>query len=138
METRHVSVICLLTCAAATMAAGLKTNKMKAVIGAGATPDSKTELTQENDIHELDSILLDEVVVTGQGAAIKRRRLSSNVTTVSSAMLANRPADRFDQLLQSELPGMQILISDAQPGTTSMFKSRGLSSAFINSTPVIY
>lgn len=120
------------------MAAGLKTNKMKASTGASATPESKTELTQDNGIHEIDSISLDEVVVTGQGAAIKRRRLSSNVTTVSSAMLANRPADRFDQLLQSELPGMQILISDAQPGTTSMFKSRGLSSAFINSTPVIY
>ena len=81
---------------------------------------------------------LDEVVVTGQGGAVSKRRLSSNVTKLSSADLANLPTGRIDQMLQNALPNVQITLTNGQPGTTSMFKSRGLSSAFTNSTPVIY
>ena len=81
---------------------------------------------------------LDEVVVTGQGAAVSRRRLSSNVTSVNAEQLKGASTARVDQLLQNALPNVQISLSNGQPGTTSMFKSRGLSSAFINSTPIIY
>ncbi|MBO4820610.1 MAG: TonB-dependent receptor [Prevotella sp.] len=81
---------------------------------------------------------LDELVVTGQGGAVSKRRLSSNVTKLSSADLANLPTGRIDQMLQNALPNVQITLTNGQPGTTSMFKSRGLSSAFTNSTPVIY
>ncbi len=81
---------------------------------------------------------LDEVVVTGQGGAVSKRRLSSNVTKLSSAELAKLPTMRIDQMLQNALPNVQITLTNGQPGTTSMFKSRGLSSAFTNSTPVIY
>lgn len=81
---------------------------------------------------------LDEVVVTGQGGAVSKRRLSSNVTKLSSAELAKLPTGRIDQMLQNALPNVQITLTNGQPGTTSMFKSRGLSSAFTNSTPVIY
>ena len=81
---------------------------------------------------------LDEVVVTGQGGAVSKRRLSSNVTKLSSAELAKLPTMRIDQMLQNALPNVQITLTNGQPGTTSMVKSRGLSSAFTNSTPVIY
>ncbi|MBR6981126.1 MAG: TonB-dependent receptor [Prevotella sp.] len=81
---------------------------------------------------------LDEVVVTGQGGAVSKRRLSSNVTKLSSSDLAKLPTMRIDQMLQNALPNVQITLTNGQPGTTSMFKSRGLSSAFTNSTPVIY
>ena len=81
---------------------------------------------------------LDEVVVTGQGVAVNKRRLSSNITKLSAADLDKLPTGRIDQMLQNALPNVQITLTNGQPGTTSMIKSRGLSSAFTNSTPVIY
>jgi outer membrane cobalamin receptor len=87
---------------------------------------------------DTDNFNLNEVVVTGQGAEIQKRRLSSNVTSVSGKELDKFNNGRVDQLLQNALPNVQITLSNGQPGTTSLFKSRGLSSAFSNSTPVIY
>lgn len=81
---------------------------------------------------------LNELVVTGQGAAVEKRRLSSNITKLTAADLDKLPVGRIDQMLQNALPNVQITLSNGQPGTTSIVKSRGLSSAFTNSTPVIY
>lgn len=85
-----------------------------------------------------DSINLSEVVITGQGAAVQRRRLSSPMTKVSSEELQKSPSLRLDELLRNALPNVQFSLSGAQPGTTSMIKARGLSSAFSNATPIIY
>lgn len=81
---------------------------------------------------------LDEMVVTGQGSAVSKRRLSSNITKLTANDLKLFPTDRIDQMLQNAVPNMQITLTTGQPGTTSIIKSRGLSSAFTNSTPVIY
>lgn len=81
---------------------------------------------------------LDEVVVTGHGADITKRRLSSNVVTVKSSELENIPSGRFDQLLQSKLPNAQIRLTGGQSGATSIIRSRGVTSAYVNSTPIIY
>lgn len=92
---------------------------------------------QENE--DLNDVLdLEEVVVTGQGAAIQKRRLSSNVQTLHAKDLQQHPAQRVDAVLQSALPNMRINLSGGQPGATSLMIARGLSSAFSNSTPVIY
>lgn len=98
--------------------------------------DAATEpLTIELDE---DYFNLDEVVVTGQGAEISRRRLSSNVATIDGGELKRMPQGRIDQMLQNALPNVQITLSNGQPGTTSLVRSRGLSSAYSSSTPVIY
>lgn len=91
----------------------------------------KVELDQDN-------FKLDEVVVTGQGAEVQKRRLSSNVTTVNSKELERMKQGRIDQILQNSLPNVQITMASGQAGATSLVKSRGLSSAYSNSTPVIY
>lgn len=81
---------------------------------------------------------LDEVVVTGQGGAIQKRRLSTNVTTVKAEALSRLATDRLDQMLQTALPNVRINMATGQPGSTSIMMSRGLSSAFGNATPVVY
>lgn len=109
----------------------------------GASAEVNSVVTTEND-SLLEAELarwdkaLDEVVVTGQGGAVSKRRLSSNVTKLSSEDLERLRGGRIDQMLQNALPNVQLTITNGQPGTTSMIKSRGLSSAFTNSTPVIY
>ena len=86
----------------------------------------------------LDVKQLSEIVITGQGAGIEKRRLSTTVDVVDSEKLKNAPAIRLDQLLQSKLPNTQINMSSGSPGTTSIIRSRGVSSALKSSTPVIY
>lgn len=81
---------------------------------------------------------LDEVVVTGQGMSVSKRRLSTNVTVISEEKLKNIPAQRMDQLLQSQIPNTLFKLSGGQSGSTSIIQSRGFNSAFANSTPIIY
>lgn len=108
-------------------------------LGASAEVDNtvETDSLLEAEIAAWDKTL-DEVVVTGQGGAVSKRRLSSNITKLSAADLEHLRAGRIDQMLQNALPNVQFTLTTGQPGTTSMIKSRGLSSAFTNSTPVIY
>lgn len=87
---------------------------------------------------EEDLLGLDEVVVTGQGLDISKRRLSTNVTSIGSAELERTPSGRIDQLLQAKLPNAQIRLTGGQAGATSIIRARGVVSAFMNSTPVIY
>jgi len=87
---------------------------------------------------DVDALNLDEIVVTGQGSAISRRRVSSNIVSVSDKQLSRLPSGRIDEMLQTALPSVQINVTTGQPGATSIIKSRGFSSAYINSTPVIY
>lgn len=103
-------------------------------------PDKMVSVKEGGNVFCLstDNFKLDEVVVTGQGAEISKRRLSSNVTTINARDLEGVKVARIDQMLQDALPNVQINLSNGQPGATSIMKSRGLSSAFTNSTPVIY
>lgn len=81
---------------------------------------------------------LGEVVVTGQGSEIERKRLSTTTETISGANLVKVSTGRLDQALQSQLPNAQIRLNSGQPGTTSLIRSRGPVSINGNTTPVIY
>jgi TonB-dependent starch-binding outer membrane protein SusC len=83
-------------------------------------------------------LALDEVVVTGQGAEISRRRLSTNIDVISAEAIAASPATRLDQLLQANLPGVQVRLASGQPGATSVIRGRGPVSVSRATTPVIY
>jgi outer membrane receptor for ferrienterochelin and colicin len=87
---------------------------------------------------EPDVLSLNQIVVTGQGSGISKRRISSNVTGVSAEAISKLPSGRLDEMLQTALPNVQINIASGQPGSTSIVKSRGFSSAYTNSTPLIY
>lgn len=96
-----------------------------------------TSITLNIQLEE-DLLGLDEVVVTGQGIDVSKRRLSSNVVSISEKDLKDIPASRIDQLLQAKLPNAQIRLTGGQAGATSIIRSRGVNSAFISSTPIIY
>ncbi|MFW0718760.1 TonB-dependent receptor domain-containing protein [Pedobacter sp. N23S346] len=102
-----------------------------------AVAKNTTNLTVNVQLEE-DLLGLDEVVVTGQGIDVSKRRLSSNVVSISEKDIRDIPASRIDQLLQSKLPNAQIRLTGGQAGATSIIRSRGVNSAFISSTPIIY
>lgn len=80
---------------------------------------------------------LDEVVVTGQGVGVSKRRISSTVSSIDADEIRKSPATQLDQLIQSKLPNAQIKLSSGQPGTASIIRSRGPVSSNVNTTPVI-
>ena len=85
-----------------------------------------------------DALGLDEIVVTGQGAGIERRRLATTVETISPQQIEAIPAQRIDQVLQANLPNSQVRFSSGQPGTASLVRSRGVVTVNSSTTPVIY
>ncbi len=134
--------VCIVT--SAVHASGLTSYSGTNRASKGTNPMLKSEKVGDKykESHEykerIDSFNLNEVVVTGLGNAIQRRRLSTNITKVSAKDLERMPSSRLDQMLQGSLPNVQINLSGSQPGSTSMIRARGLSSAFTNSTPIIY
>lgn len=87
---------------------------------------------------ETNTSELDEVVVTGQGIGINKRRISTTIQSIDAKEISRVPSVQLDQLIQSKLPNAQIRLSSGQPGTASIIRSRGPVSALINTTPVIF
>ena len=81
---------------------------------------------------------MDEIVVTGQGDNVSKKRLSNNVKTIKANEIEQIPSQRIDQLLSAQLPNAQLNLTGGQAGATSIIRARGVNSAFLNSTPVIY
>ncbi len=86
---------------------------------------------------EPDAEALEEVIVTGQGSGIERRKLSTTVDVLSEEEIDKLPANQIDQLLQATAPSAQIRLSSGQPGTASVIRTRGPISAATSPTPVI-
>ena len=80
---------------------------------------------------------LTEVVVTGQGVGIEKKRLTSQVDVITSEDIEAAPVVQLDQLLQSRLGGVQVTQSSGQSGTASLIRNRGPISAQSATTPVI-
>ncbi len=84
-----------------------------------------------------DAEALEEVIVTGQGSGIAKRKLSTTVDVLTEDEIDRLPANQIDQLLQATAPSAQIRLSSGQPGTASIIRTRGPISAASSSTPVI-
>lgn len=85
-----------------------------------------------------DLVGLEELIVTGQGSGVERSRLSTNVTTISANQMERLPTQQMDQLLQANIPNSQIRISSGNPGSASLIRGRGVTSAFASTSPVVY
>lgn len=84
-----------------------------------------------------DAEALDEVIVTGQGSGIARRKLSTTVDVLDADDIDKLPSNQIDQMLQSTTPSAQIRLSSGQPGTAAIIRTRGAISAATSSTPVV-
>ncbi|GJQ21340.1 MAG: hypothetical protein HBSIN02_16950 [Bacteroidia bacterium] len=86
----------------------------------------------------VSAVRLGEVVVTGQGTAIERRKLASPIETITARDIALAPVTSIDQLLQGRVAGMVSLTTSGQPGTGGRIRTRGIRSALSSQTPVIF
>ncbi len=84
------------------------------------------------------AVQLNELVVTGQGVATERRKLTSTVESIKADEIKAAPVESIDQLIQGRVPGMVAFNSSGMPGTAGRIAARGLKSALTNATPVVY
>ncbi|HSU97694.1 MAG TPA: TonB-dependent receptor plug domain-containing protein, partial [Gemmatimonadaceae bacterium] len=110
---------------------GFSNKSVPVTVTAGGTATIDVQLVTQ----PLD---LDAVVVTGQGGGISKRRIATPVDVIGSDAIEASPATRVDELLQTKLPSAQIRMTSGQAGTTSIIRTRGVTSVSNNSTPVIY
>ncbi len=89
------------------------------------------------DVVLISDNILEEVIVTGQGSGIQKRKLSTTVDVLKSEEIDRLPGTQIDALLQSTAPSAQIRLSSGQPGTASIIRTRGPISAASSSTPVV-
>lgn len=103
---------------------------------------TKTVTRLVSDKNQIDVVLendnlLEEIVVTGQGSGIEKKRLSTSVDVLTSKDIEKLPSNQIDQILQSTTPSAQIRLSSGQPGTAALIRTRGPISASSSATPVV-
>ncbi|HPN36937.1 MAG TPA: TonB-dependent receptor [Melioribacteraceae bacterium] len=84
------------------------------------------------------TLMLSELIVTGQGSAIERKKLTANVESIKSEDIKYVPIESVDQLLQGRVPGLNSFNSSGMPGTSGRVSTRGVKSTVTSTTPVIY
>ncbi len=83
-------------------------------------------------------IQLDQIVVTGTGREVERRKLAAPVDVVNMDELIEAPVSDVAELLQGKIAGGTVNATSAQGGTSGMINFRGVTSVFGSQTPVIY
>lgn len=79
---------------------------------------------------------LDEVVVTGYGAAKKKAEVPGSVSTVKADVLQEKPAANMLDALQGKVPGLQIFSSSGEPSSTPSIRLNGVGSLTTDPTPL--
>lgn len=79
---------------------------------------------------------LEEVVVTAQGIERSQKAIGFAQTTISSALLANKPETDVGRALQGRTPGLQILNSSGLAGSGSRINIRGISTLSGDTQPL--
>lgn len=84
------------------------------------------------------AINLDEVVVTGAGGPVEKRKLGNSITSIDVASLQDAPISNFSEVLQGREPGVVGLPSGGQTGEGARIRIRGTASLSQSNEPIVY
>jgi TonB-dependent starch-binding outer membrane protein SusC len=84
------------------------------------------------------TLALDQIVVTGAGVAMERRRLGNTIATIDVADLQSAPVQNLSEILSAREPGVVGLTSGGMAGEGARFRIRGSASLSQSNEPVIY
>lgn len=79
--------------------------------------------------------MVDEVVVVAYGVR-KKGTTTGSMSVVNDKLLADVPTPSFDQALQGQAPGLQVLSNSGEPGAVASFKIRGVNSINAGTDPL--
>lgn len=99
---------------------------------------SANEVTEVNFEMGTDMLGMDEVVVTGTGGAVEKRKLGNTISTLNTEELEDSPVQSVSELLQGREPGVEGLPGSGMTGQGSQIRIRGSASLSQSNEPVIY
>lgn len=82
-----------------------------------------------------DTTLLEETVVIGYGS-VKKSNLISAVASMDSKSIEDRPMARAEQALQGQLAGVQVSVTNSEPGKSPQIRVRGAASISAGNDPL--
>ncbi len=111
---------------------GYRTASQTVTVSLGGTASLTYELG-------LSAVRLDEIVVTGTGGAVSRRKLGVTLGVVDVAKVQELvDVDNFASLLRARIPGVRSFASTGGVGASKKLQIRGISSFSMDQRPVIY
>ena len=85
------------------------------------------------------AVNLSEVVVTGTGGAMEKRKVGNSLASVSATEIAKvAPVSNFQELVQGRAAGVSMLPSSGMIGSGGSIRIRGLTSVTQSGDPLIY
>ena len=84
------------------------------------------------------AINLDEVVITGAGGPVEKRKLGNSISTIDAASLQDAPVTTFSEILQGREPGVLGEPSGGTTGVGARIRIRGSASLSQSNEPIIY
>jgi TonB-dependent SusC/RagA subfamily outer membrane receptor len=109
---------------------GYATASQSVTVGSGQTASLDVQLEQQ-------AIGLDEVVVTGEPGAVRRREIGHTVAQVNVTAL-EEPARDVQSLLNTRVPGAVITEASGSAGSGQFIKLRGIHSISMTNQPLLY
>jgi TonB-dependent starch-binding outer membrane protein SusC len=100
-------------------------------VGAGASAVANFQLRES-------AIALDEVVVTGAGQAVEKKRLGNTVATINAEQIQNAPVANLAEVLQGREPGVVVQQTGGMAGEGANILIRGGASLSQKNQPIIY
>ena len=85
---------------------------------------------------EMESEMLDDVIVVGYGSATKLSSVVGSASTVNKKVIANRPTANAGDALQGQVSGLQVFSSSGEPSSSVSMRLRGVNSIKSSSTPL--
>ena len=79
---------------------------------------------------------LEEVVITGYGASVRKSDLTGSIASVGAADFENQPLIRVDQALQARAAGVAVTQTSGAPGAGFKIRIRGTNSLTGNNSPL--
>jgi TonB-linked SusC/RagA family outer membrane protein len=87
----------------------------------------------------MQSIQLDQVVVTGTGGAVERRAVGNVIESINADQVREQSAARsVEQLIGARAPGVIVLPSTGQIGTGAQVRIRSVGSLTLGTDPIVY
>ncbi|HEX6133574.1 MAG TPA: SusC/RagA family TonB-linked outer membrane protein [Longimicrobiales bacterium] len=84
------------------------------------------------------AVALDEIVVTGTAAQVRRKEIGNSIATIGTAQLENMPIVNASDALAGRAAGVTFMANSGQPGAGSTIKIRGINSVSQDAQPLIY
>lgn len=110
----------------------------------GYKQKSKQVTVNPNETATLDfsllpgSVNLDEVVVTGTGGPVEKRKVGNTISSVGAEELNSAPIQNFSDVIQGRIPGLNAMPSSGVTGEGARIRVRGSSSLSQSNEPIVF